>query len=371
MTMDKVFREKALELITDLMIAISNCSLYSQEHAAVLFRSEKAAKVLERLYIEDKFSIVVLGRSFMINNLPFSDKSLHLDGFIKKLKRKGIDKVIISRGVTADEIKGFVSEIAFPEKASGKHPHISFGIVEVKLKSAGTSIDAFMDENRSRVKEAYHEVSRFRKLDIVGLEDVVMNFISTVKQEANILRVVSPVKSFSEYTYTHNVNVAVLAIFQAESLRLRNEALHDIGLAGLLHDVGKMFTSREVLDKETRLTDKDWEEMRRHPVYGATYLASLPEVPKYALIAAYEHHMKFNGEGYPDTRRKGRRQHLISQIIAIADFFDALRSEKPYRRAFEIPEIFAMMKEFSGKDFNPILVDNFTHAIKRVIPFTA
>ena len=146
---------------------------------------------------------------------------------------------------------------------------------------------------------------------------------------------------------------------------MKNEIIHDIGLAGLLHDVGKMFVAKEVMDKESKLSNAEWENMKKHPVYGAMYLATLPDMPKYALIAAYEHHMKFNGKGYPDTKRKGRTQHIISQIIAISDFFDALRTERPYRKSFEIPAIIGMMTESIEKDFNPLLVENFSNALKK------
>jgi HD-GYP domain-containing protein (c-di-GMP phosphodiesterase class II) len=201
---------------------------------------------------------------------------------------------------------------------------------------------------------------------MVGLEDVVVSFITTLKQEANVLKVVSPIKSHSEYTYAHNTNVAVLSIFQAETLGVQHDLLHDIGMAGLLHDIGKMFVASEVLEKEAKLNDEEWVQMKKHPVYGAMYLATLPDIPKYALVAAYEHHMKFNGLGYPATRRKGRTQHIISQIIAISDFFDALRTDRPYRKALDVPVIVGIMNDSSGKDFNPLLVENFLRSLKKV-----
>jgi HD-GYP domain-containing protein (c-di-GMP phosphodiesterase class II) len=137
-------------------------------------------------------------------------------------------------------------------------------------------------------------------------------------------------------------------------------------MAGLLHDIGKMFVSSDVLEKEAKLNDEEWVAMKKHPVYGAMYLATLPDIPKYALVAAYEHHMKFNGLGYPATRKKGRTQHIISQIIAISDFFDALRTDRPYRKALDVPVIVGLINDSSGKDFNPLLVENFLRSLKKV-----
>jgi len=355
------------DFIADIMIAISNCSLYRKEHPAVRHLCERAHSRLDALYIEDSFSIALLDDSVHVNGQPFSEKSLHVKNFIKRLRRKEIEKIIISRGVTADELMEFISEVALSGRITATYPHIAWGIIAVKLSSgAGVDVSTVMGENIEKLKGVFHGVSRFKRLDMVGLEEIVVSFIDTLSQEVNILRVISPVKSYSEYTYTHNTNVAVLSIFQAQGLEFRNEILHDIGLAGLLHDVGKMFVSKEVLEKQGKLSDSEWAEMKKHPTYGAMYLATLPDIPKYALVAAYEHHMKFNGKGYPATRRKGGRQHIISQIISIADFFDALRTDRPYRKAVDPLSIIGLLTETSGKDFNPYLVENFVRSYKQV-----
>ncbi|HYQ48367.1 MAG TPA: HD domain-containing phosphohydrolase [Thermodesulfovibrionales bacterium] len=354
--------------IADVMTAMSNCSLYGKGHPAVLHLSEKAQGVLEELYNDDRFTISLLGDSVVINESPFLGRNLHMNSLIKKMRRSGIDKIAITKGVTASELKEFISELALASRITGAYPHIVSGIIEVKLgDGAEADVSAVMRENVGKVKEVFQSVSRFKQLDMVGLEDLVVSFISTIKREQNILKVISPIKSYSEYTYAHNTNVAVLSIFQAESLGFKDDVLHDIGLAGLLHDVGKMFVDKEVLEKTDKLTGSEWEEMQKHPVYGAKYLATLPDIPKYALVAAYEHHMKFNNTGYPKTtRRNGDRQHIISQIISISDFFDALRTDRPYRKSVEVPAIVGLLTEASGKDFNPHLVKNFLRSVKSV-----
>lgn len=357
--------EKIIEVIADIMTAVSNCLLYSKEHPALMHLSEKAAGIMETLYQDDALSFTVLGGSLLVNMVPLGGKSLHVNNFMKKLRRKGIEKVVISKGLTAEELKDFISELAFSEKMTGNYPHISSGVIEVKLKTGGSNIPAVMEENISKVKEVYQGLSRFKRLDMVSLEDVVISFISTLKKEANILRLISPVKSYSEYTYTHTTNVSVLSIFQAEFMGLKGEILHDIGLAGLLHDVGKMFVSKEVLEKQGKLDDAEWAEIKKHPTYGAMYLASLPDLPKIAMIAAYEHHMKFDGSGYPAGRQQNRKQHIISQIITVSDFFDALRTERAYRGSLEVSDIIRLLQDSSGKDFSPILVDNFVLAMKK------
>jgi HD-GYP domain-containing protein (c-di-GMP phosphodiesterase class II) len=329
--------------------------------------AEKSLEAMEDLYADDELSFTVLGDSLVFNDVRMKEGGIHIANFIKRLRRNGIEKVVIKRGVTAGELKAFISHISSVGKHLEPLSHISVGSVSVRLRTeGGQGVPALIDENISKLKEVYRGLSRFKKLDMYGLEDVVVSFLSTLRREANVLRVISPVKSYSEYTYTHATNVTILSIFQAEYLGLDGEILYEIGLAGLLHDVGKMFISKEVLEKQGKLDSAEWEEMKRHPVLGASYLSTLNNLPKLAVVIAFEHHMKFDGSGYPSTRRPDKRQHLISQIVAISDFFDALRTERPYRKALELPVVLGLIRESSGKDFNPALVKNFISALERI-----
>jgi HD-GYP domain-containing protein (c-di-GMP phosphodiesterase class II) len=358
---------KVQELIADLMTAASNSALYSGNHPAVGHLAEKSIQTMEGLYADDELSFTVLGDSLVFNGARMKEGGIHTASLIKRLRRNGIEKAVIKKGVTAGELREFITHISSVGKPLGQLPHISVGSVAVRLKpECGTDVEALMEENISKLKEVYRGASRFKKLDMYGLEDVVVSFLSTLRREANVLRVISPVKSYSEYTYTHATNVTILSIFQAESLGLEGEALYEIGLAGLLHDVGKMFISKEVLEKQGKLDDAEWAEMKMHPVLGASYLSTLSNLPKLAVVIAFEHHMKFDGSGYPGTKRRERAQHLISQIVAISDFFDALRTERPYRKALELPVVLGLIREASGKDFNPALVRNFIGTLERV-----
>lgn len=355
------------ELIIDLMTAASNCALYSGNHPAVEHLAEKSLLTMEGLYENDELSFTVLGDSIVFNGVRMKDGGIHVGNFIKRLRRNGIEKAVFKRGVTAPELRAFIAHIASVGKPLEHLPHISVGSVAVRLKMDGSmDVQALMDENISKLKEVYRGASRFKKLDMYGLEDVVVSFLSTLRREANVLRIISPVHSYSEYTYTHATNVTILSIFQAESLGLDGDLLYEIGLAGLLHDVGKMFISKEVLEKQGKLDSAEWAEMKTHPVLGASYLSTLNNLPKLAVVIAFEHHMKFNGSGYPDTSRRPRKQHPISQIVAISDFFDALRTERPYRKALELPVVLGLIREASGKDFNPALVKNFIGTLERI-----
>lgn len=263
--------DKANEFLAHIMTALSNCTLYSREHPAIIYHAEKAISVIDQLFFNDVLTLTILGDNMIINDIPLAEKSIHTNNLIKKLRRRGIEKIVIKKGLAADELKSFITEFAVSDKISS-HPHIAAGIVEILSSAHGADIRLEMDKNVSQVTEIYNGLSKFRKLDLVGLEDVVISFIATLKRESNILNVISPVKSHSEYTYTHTTNVAILSVFQAEALGLKGDILHAVGIAGLVHDIGKMFISTELLDKQTKLDEKEWSEMKKHPLHGAFYL---------------------------------------------------------------------------------------------------
>lgn len=358
-------------IITDFMTALSNCSLYSSGHESVAEHSERAVRGMGRFFDEaDDLSFTILGESFLVNDIRYKGRSAHLTSFMKRLRRNGIEKVVFKKGISGRELAAFISSLASASAVPKSMPHIAIGMMEVRFaEGEGADVSSLVEEEVEKLREVDEELTKFKRLNMVGLEEIVANFISTMKQEANVLKVISPLKSFSNYTFNHTTNVTILSIFQAESLGIKGDILHEIGIAGLLHDVGKMFVPKEVLDKPGKLTDEEFDLMRSHTVLGAKYLAGQEDVPKLGVIAAYEHHMKFNGTGYPDSIRRDRRQHIISQIISVADFFEALRAERPYRKGMETKVIIGFMEEGVGTDFNPLLIKNFVRTLKEVRAF--
>ncbi len=353
--------------ISSLMVAISNCSLYSKDHSSIDELTQKSLSMLNELLAEtDSLEIMVVEDDLIVNKAPL-EAGTHGTAMIKRLKRRGISRVDFIKGITFHEIKQFISDFSETDIETKSFPHIKTGVIDVRLK--GLKIETGFDtetlssltsEQVEKIKGIYHDISPFRKLNIAGLEEIVVNFILTFRREASILKLISPVKTYSEYTYTHATNVAVLTMFQAESLGAEDELLHDIGISALLHDVGKLFISKDILDKKGSLDDREWEEIRRHAIYGSKYLAMINGLTRIAPIVAFEHHQRYDGLGYPRPILLKEKQHLVSQIVAISDFFDALRSRRPYKRDLEIKEILVLMKKNSGREFNPFLVDNFS-----------
>lgn len=369
--------ETVKAFISTFMSAVSTCTLYSKEHASVNELTRKVFSQLNELLQEsDSLELMIVGDDLIVNKAPLREIGMQGFNLIKRLKRKGLSRVDFMKGITFSELIQFVVDVSAAARDPGTYAHIKTGVVDIRLGGfkLDTDIDFDMEDlsgftsgQVEMVKDVYHGITPFKRLNIAGLEEIVVNFIITFRREGNILRLISPVKSFSEYTYTHATNVAVLSMFQAETLGVRDDLLRDIGISALLHDVGKLFISNEVLEKKDALNEKEWDEIRMHPAYGAKYLAKIDGLARLAPIVAIEHHRRFDGKGYPKYALNDKKQHMCSQTVAISDFFDALRSRRPYRRSLEVKDVLSLMKRDAGGAFNPVLVDNFIRSMHKAL----
>jgi HD-GYP domain-containing protein (c-di-GMP phosphodiesterase class II) len=351
--------ERISKVLSSLVAAMSNCSLYTSEHPAVEEFSARALENMEELFEEGSFTLTLLANTLMYNNIPITDKNPPIAAFIRKMILRCIEKCIINKGLTVDELKSFVASLVSREGKVVSTAHIQVGIIEVRLKD-----ELSQDDNILRLVRIFEDVKKSGEIEIHELENIVSGFILAMQRESSIFQLLGNFRNQSEYTLNHSLNVSVLSMFQAESLGIEGEKLHDIGLAGLLHDVGKLFISKEILEKEDKLTEHDWQTIKLHPIKGALYLSKIPELPKIVPVVAFEHHMKYDGSGYPKYLRTAVRQHLISSLVAIADFYDALRSHRAYRPAVSDKDILPIMKQSAGKYFNVQLVENFITALE-------
>ena len=195
--------------------------------------------------------------------------------------------------------------------------------------------------------------------------DIVGGFIKAFRQEAGSLLAFAPLRSMDEYTFTHSTNVCVLNLAQAMALGIDGPLLHDIGIAAMLHDIGKLFIPEEILNKPGKLTDAEYEIIKQHPLQGAQHLLDTPGVPRLAVVTAYEHHMKYDYSGYPEAPA-GWEQNLCSQMTTISDFFDALRTKRAYRGAVGWEHVAMSMNDLAGTDFHPVLAKNFLSIMARL-----
>ncbi len=182
-------------------------------------------------------------------------------------------------------------------------------------------------------------------------EDLEDMYISTVKSLAAAIDAKDP------YTRGHSERVTRFSMLIAKELGLDDKTQRDVQLCGLLHDVGKIGVPISVLRKKDKLTDEDWKHIRRHPVLGAEIVSPITQL-KELIPNIRHHHERYDGKGYPDGL-KGEDIPLISRILAVADTFDALTSERPYRNGLSDKAAVEEMKVVKGTQLDSVCVEAF------------
>jgi len=220
-------------------------------------------------------------------------------------------------------------------------------------------------EEIARLMEIYEAVKYRHKLKITGIFEIVSDFVDAFRQEGRSLLVLAALRETDTYTFTHSTNVCILNLAQAMALGIEGQLLNDIGVAGMLHDIGKLFIPEEILTKSGKLTQQEFELMQTHPARGARYLMESPGVPRLAIVNAFEHHLKYDLSGYPKVP-PAWIQNICSQMTTISDFYDALRTKRPYRDALEQEVIRGYMLEILGSHLHPGLTRNFLRIISDV-----
>jgi HD-GYP domain-containing protein (c-di-GMP phosphodiesterase class II) len=157
------------------------------------------------------------------------------------------------------------------------------------------------------------------------------------------------------------VKVSILTMGQARGLGIDGPLLREFGLAGLMHDIGKVRTPLEILNKAAKLTDDEFAIVRQHPVDGAEILRATPDMSTLAPVVALEHHRRLDGTGYPDITRG--RLNLATELCSIADVYDAMRSQRPYQQAFPSERILVVLKHGEGQMFDRHLIRRFVQLI--------
>ena len=387
-----------LLFLRQLLSAIANATLYSMAHPQVQRLSGQAFdSLLKVLEARQEFSLSIIDTELVIDEQP-QEFSLFLDRFIQMLADREISHITVSQGISSGEIKDFIAAMSRKGneyiKTINSSEHIKLGQIGIQttddsmtgsfadniIVSAGNPADTKQDtvfngslansgkstksllempaEDIAKFSEIYDAVKNNKKLKISGVYEVVSDFIETFRQEGRALLVMAALRNTDEYTFTHSTNVCILNIAQAKMLGIEGQMLNDIGVAGMLHDIGKLFIPEEIITKEGKLTNKEFAIIQEHPIKGARYLLDTPGVPKLAVANAFEHHIKYNFSGYPKVP-DGWQQNLCSHLTAISDFFDALRTNRSYRATVESNEIAELMLNMLGTELHPVLTKNF------------
>jgi len=183
-------------------------------------------------------------------------------------------------------------------------------------------------------------------------------------------------KTYDNYTFQHSVDVTIVSIMIGRKIGLPPNRLRELGIGCILHDIGKTFVPKEILNKPGRLDPEEFARMKSHSLIGFELVRGVPAIGILAPHVVFQHHEKQSGQGYPrgltgsnkvDINHESRTIHLYAAIAAVADVYDALSSDRPYRKALPPEEVIDILRGMSGTDLNREILRHFL-AITPVYP---
>ena len=216
-------------------------------------------------------------------------------------------------------------------------------------------------ESKAAVVSMFEEVRMGKAVDVGGARQLVEDISDSVARNPGAIISLARLKTADDYTYMHSVAVCAMMVALAKQLKLDPAQTRSLGVAGLLHDLGKAAMPPEVLNKPGKLTDAEFDIMKTHPTEGYKMLSASPGIDAVSLDVVLHHHEKIDGSGYPE-RLSGDQISLHAKMGAVCDVYDAITSNRPYKSGWDPAESLRKMAEWTGH-FDPKVFQAFVKSI--------
>jgi putative nucleotidyltransferase with HDIG domain len=363
----------AEEIARRLAAALRGAQLYAADHPIVTRNVTALTETINvALAASTTVTIGIVDEDLVVGDVPIPRAAETMGELMRRLQQAGIERIVIEEGVTAEELTELVQTVAQTDRSNAgpatapRLEHIRVGKLQVEhqIESTGdmATFQRLYQDAVGVAERLWDSTSIEGKPDADAARGIVDSLAQAVAQNRTALLALTALKNYDNYTFTHMVNVAILTMGQARGLGMEGTPLRHLGLAALLHDIGKVKTPSEVLNKPEQLTDKEFEILKRHTVDGAQILRTTPEVPALAPVVAFEHHLRADGTGYP--RGVSRPQlNVATMLCGISDVYDAMRSQRVYQQAFPTDRILGVLQRNDGKQFDQNLVRRFVQLV--------
>ncbi|MCX6549697.1 MAG: HD domain-containing protein [Acidobacteria bacterium] len=353
--------------------SVKAIQLYSGDHPIVRRAHEQFAEHLERMLVEAPQVVVgLVDRQVVVDAVPVTVGSGTAET-VERFRSNGIERIAFARGVTRDELNTFSGKLAALRAARDDSEeslqalassHIQLGRLRIqqRVESGHGGVTAIQETYRDAVASAealWEQTKAEGSPEPEMAMAVVEGLASGVGQNRRAMLALTAMCRYDNYTFTHMVNVSVLTMAQARGLGVDGALLRQFGLAGLMHDIGKIKTPPEILTKPEQLSGQEFVVMMRHPTDGAEMLRRHLELPPLAAIVAFEHHLRIDGTGYPAGVVRPAL-NVATQLCSIADVYDAMRSQRRYQQSFPTERILKVLEQQDGTRFDQHLVRRFS-----------
>lgn len=375
---DRELQRAGRELVLALHGALRVLGLYPLENQAV----QKAVAALESAArriaeAEGALSLRHVADSFVVNDVRLRLDLSSYGSFAalgRALKRHGVGRLEVEPGAEprewialltllatdpgADAFASFKEhlESARVERIAAHPPADEQGGASRLSREAARRTYV---QSVSAAREVMGEVRMGRTVGLRKVKRAVQSIVDQVLDNETSIVGMTALRDYDEYTFTHSVNVCIFSVALGKKLGLEKTGLYELGLGGLLHDVGKIRLPLEITNKPGRPSEAEWALIREHPTEGMLALlemAETSELPLRSVLCVYEHHMGPGGSGYP-TARRPRTPTIFPKIVGVADAFDAATTRRSYQPNPSVPtDVLGGLYRAMGTRWDPVLV---------------
>jgi putative nucleotidyltransferase with HDIG domain len=371
--------------LTAFAQSVATMALYGPSHPARQRAVDGAYRILRDLQVHDarpEFSF--LGDEVVYGHHPL--REMRDWEWASRLAAAGVQRLEFAADVSREEFEQFLEGVVArltlaivdtsEMRPAGGATSIRFGALGIRgegriaplaPRAAGPSVSARYEltDEVATVEWMHEEVAMRGQLPLLEAESVVRSLAVAMHGDQEMLLPLLSLREFDEYTTTHSLNVSVLTMALAEAMGLGARDVRAFGVAGLLHDLGKTRIPLEILNKPGKLTDEERAVMQSHTAEGARLILISDRELDLAAAVAYEHHIMLNGGGYPH-RQIERKCHCASALVHVCDVYDALRTHRPYRAAWEPDAVLKYIEDGAGTDFDPEIARVFVDLMRRM-----
>jgi putative nucleotidyltransferase with HDIG domain len=336
--------------------------LYPARHPQIQRQLETAVNTLQTLFSEKgKLTVGMLDGTLLLNDIPCLDQLPALEELSRLLERQQLQSVDFLPGVDSRQLLFFCQEL--PQLHGGGFPErlerAAVNAIRVTLSDEEQE-DPRVTYHKAvqTVEEIFHDV-RLGQIPSSGKAvNTVKNLLKSILEDPTSLFAMTLLKDYDNYTFTHSVNVSVLAITVGTACGMGQQELYYLGMGGLLHDLGKMTIDHRIITKPGKLSREEIEEMKLHPVNGARIVAEMEQINAVVVDIVNSHHLHFDRSGYPADSR-GQAISPLADMVGIADTYDALTTLRCYQRPRSPKQALSRMMELNGSMLHPEFLQKF------------
>jgi putative nucleotidyltransferase with HDIG domain len=360
-------------MLQQLSGALRGAALYPGGHPAIHTPLRELATGLALMLRErDRIVLGLIDDVLVLDEMPFYDAPVRFKAVADALLERKLEAIVFQPGVTLGELEALVQVLAPPE-AERDVPAVEAAkrreLAHITLRDRVEGEDdprAAAHRTYERTLGAVVELASEIRLGRIPSSGQATAIIDTMRDiilaDESALLGLALLKSYDDYTYNHSVNVAIFSLAFAKHLGVAGPSLQRVGLAGLMHDLGKVRTAEAIIKKPGALTPEEQRAMQRHPELGAEIMEQMKGVDRETAEIVLHHHLRHDGSGYP-TLPRGREAHPHGVVVAIADCYDALTTTRPYQRSRHPSEAVRILRRLAGKAYEPAATRAFIEMI--------